>query len=56
MKVNPELLAPCGLYCGVCSIYRADKQKNEKLKQKLAKAYWCKLEEIECDGCLSKNR
>ena len=56
MKVNPELLAPCGLYCGVCSIYRADKQNNEKLKQKLAKAYWCKPEQIECDGCLSDNK
>lgn len=56
MKVNPNLLAPCGLYCGVCGIYYADKQENEILKQKLAKAYWCQPEQIKCDGCLSENK
>ena len=56
LSVNPNLLAPCGLYCGVCAILYADKQGNEKMKQKLAKAYWCKPEQIQCDGCLSDNR
>lgn len=23
MKINPDLIAPCGLYCGVCAIYIA---------------------------------
>ncbi|MHA1263606.1 MAG: DUF3795 domain-containing protein [Candidatus Helarchaeota archaeon] len=53
MTFNPNLLAPCGLYCGVCAIYQADKQNNQRLKAKLAKAYWCKPEQIHCDGCLS---
>jgi hypothetical protein len=56
MTVNPNLLAPCGLYCGVCGIYYADQKKDENLKQKLAKAYWCKPEQIQCDGCLSDNK
>lgn len=56
MPLNPKLLAPCGLYCGVCSIYYADKHANNTLKQKLSKTYWCKPEEIECDGCLSDKR
>ena len=44
MSVNKNLLAPCGLYCGVCSIYYADKHNNEKMKQKLEKNYWVQLE------------
>lgn len=56
MKINPKLLAPCGLYCGVCGIFYADKHHDEPLKQKLAKAYWCKPEQIECDGCLSEKK
>ncbi len=54
--MNPKLLAPCGLYCGVCGIYYANKHGNEKLKQKLAKAYWCKPDQIACEGCLSDNK
>jgi hypothetical protein len=23
MKINQDLIAPCGLYCGVCAIYIA---------------------------------
>ncbi|NVM30660.1 MAG: DUF3795 domain-containing protein [Candidatus Helarchaeota archaeon] len=56
MSVNPNLLAPCGLYCGVCATYYADKHNNEKMKQKLAKAYFNKPEQIKCDGCLSDNK
>ncbi len=56
MSVNPNLLAPCGLYCGVCGIFYADKHNDEVLKQKLAKAYWSKPEQIKCDGCLSDNK
>jgi hypothetical protein len=56
MKVNQNLLAPCGLYCGVCGIYFADKHNNEKLKQRLAEIYGMKPESLKCDGCLSDNR
>ena len=30
MEINQNLLAPCGLYCGVCGIYYATRDKNEK--------------------------
>ena len=56
MKVNPDLLAPCGLYCGACGIYFADKHNNEKLKQKLGAFYGMKPESLKCDGCMSDNR
>ncbi|MHA1231532.1 MAG: DUF3795 domain-containing protein [Candidatus Helarchaeota archaeon] len=54
--VNKKLLAPCGLYCGVCGIYYADKNNDDELKKKLAKAYWTKPEQIKCEGCLSENK
>ena len=53
MIINPELLSPCGLYCGVCGIRIAWKQGNQALKEKLAKAYGLKPEEIKCEGCLA---
>ena len=56
MSVNPNLLAPCGLYCGVCAIYYADKHNNEKMKEKLAKVYFNTPDQIKCDGCLSENK
>ena len=55
MPVNPNLLAPCGLYCGVCAIYYADKHNDEKMKEKLAKVYFNTPDQIKCDGCLSDN-
>ena len=29
MKMNPDLIAPCGLYCGVCAIFIAHRDNNE---------------------------
>jgi len=55
-KIKKELLAPCGLYCGVCSIYIAHKDNNQKFKQVLLKAYGPfakKVEDLQCTGCLS---
>jgi hypothetical protein len=62
MATNPDYVAPCGLYCGVCAVLLADKGNNEKLKQGLAGLYKGKLPnseglaaaDIHCDGCLSK--
>jgi hypothetical protein len=51
-----ELLAPCGLYCGVCGIYMASRDNNRKLKEKLANAYGVTVEQIDCNGCLSDNK
>ncbi len=55
-NIKNNLLAPCGLYCGVCGIFYAYKNNDSKLKEKLAKAYWTKPELIECEGCLSNKR
>ncbi len=53
MTVDKKLLAPCGLYCGVCAIYIADRDNNTKFKEKLTGVYGVSLEEIQCKGCLS---
>ena len=39
MDVNPDFLAPCGLYCGVCGVYYATRDNNEKFIQKLIGVY-----------------
>ncbi|MFX0025763.1 MAG: DUF3795 domain-containing protein [Candidatus Hermodarchaeota archaeon] len=56
VEVKQELLAPCGLYCGVCSIYIAHRDNNMKFKQVLFpvyKAFAKTVDEISCTGCLS---
>jgi hypothetical protein len=56
VAVQKELLAPCGLYCGVCSIYIAHRDNNLKFKEKLFpiyKAFAKTLDDISCTGCLS---
>jgi hypothetical protein len=53
MAVQKELLAPCGLFCGVCSIRIAHVNDDAKFKEKLSGFYSVKPEEIHCDGCLS---
>ena len=35
MQIEKELLAPCGLYCGVCGIRIAHRDDNEKFKARL---------------------
>jgi hypothetical protein len=32
MKINPDFVAPCGLYCGVGAIRIAHGDNNQKLK------------------------
>jgi len=67
MTVNSELLGPCGLYCGVCAIYIAHRDHNQKLKELLVKLYKggtpgkgtlpgsenLSVDDIRCGGCLS---
>ena len=61
MKINPDYIAPCGLYCGVCGILYATRENNLKFKEILAGFYSDKLpegenlsaEDIHCKGCLS---
>jgi len=49
---NKNLMAPCGLYCGVCGIYIATRDRNEKFRTILADLYGTKPEETECLGCM----
>lgn len=53
MPVDEKLLAPCGLYCGVCSIRVAYVTENEKLKEKISGFYGVPPEQIACEGCKS---
>jgi hypothetical protein len=67
MKTNLEFISPCGLYCGVCAIYIAHRDNNEKFKERLASLYKGNVsgkgtlpnseqfstKDIHCQGCLS---
>lgn len=54
--IDGNLLAPCGLYCGVCAVLTAHREDNRKFKERLSTVYGCTAEEIACDGCLSDRR
>jgi len=67
MKINPDFIAPCGLYCGVCAVYIAHRDDNRKLKERLVHLYQGKtgkgrvpnserlsVDDIQCGGCLSE--
>jgi hypothetical protein len=57
MEVEKELLAPCGLYCGVCAVLIAYRDDNEKFKEKLTGVYsLSSTEQVRCKGCLSEDR
>ncbi|MHA2185839.1 MAG: DUF3795 domain-containing protein [Promethearchaeota archaeon] len=56
-KINPDLLAPCGLYCGVCAVYISHRDNNLKFKEKLVNVYkpmTNSVDDVECTGCLSE--
>jgi predicted RNA-binding Zn-ribbon protein involved in translation (DUF1610 family) len=53
MSANLDLLAPCGLYCGVCAILIADRDDNAKFKERLAGVYGVSPDDLHCKGCLS---
>ena len=52
---NKDLMAPCGLYCGVCGVYIATRDNNEKFKSVMGALYGTKPEETECLGCMQEN-
>ncbi|MHA1270655.1 MAG: DUF3795 domain-containing protein [Candidatus Helarchaeota archaeon] len=54
-EINKDLLAPCGLYCGVCAVYIAHRDNNLKFKERIVSVYpfTTKVEQIQCTGCLS---
>ncbi|RPJ19498.1 MAG: DUF3795 domain-containing protein, partial [Desulfobacteraceae bacterium] len=39
MKISPDFLAPCGLYCGVCAVLYATRENNVKFKERLVALY-----------------
>ncbi|HDP80829.1 MAG TPA: DUF3795 domain-containing protein, partial [Spirochaetes bacterium] len=53
MTINPDLLAPCGMYCGVCGIYIAHRDHNQKFKERLAPVYGLSPEDLHCEGCMA---
>jgi hypothetical protein len=61
MEVNPAFLSPCGLYCGVCGVYYATRDKNPEFTEKLMGVYQDAVpglekisqEDLQCEGCLS---
>ncbi|HDM10047.1 MAG: DUF3795 domain-containing protein [Deltaproteobacteria bacterium] len=69
MVINKELMGPCGLYCGVCAILIADRDNNDKFKERLVNLYRggipgkgtlpgsesLTIEDIKCSGCMSDN-
>jgi hypothetical protein len=54
--VDEKLLAPCGLYCGVCGVMFATRDGNEKFREKLAGFYGVTVEDLHCEGCMSDTR
>ena len=56
--VEKNLLAPCGLYCGVCAVYIAHRDGNLKFKERIVNVYepfTKSVEDIKCEGCLAEN-
>jgi hypothetical protein len=49
---NKSLMAPCGLYCGVCGVYIATRDENEKFKAIMGNLYGTEPEETECLSCM----
>lgn len=47
---DENLIGRCGLYCGICEIYRAGKD-SKGLRETLASRHNCRPEEVRCDGC-----
>ena len=70
MKINPDFVSPCGLYCGVCAIHIAHRDNNQKFKERLVNLYKggvagkgtlpnsenLTTDDIRCQGCLSDDR
>lgn len=70
MTPNPDLVSPCGLYCGVCAIHLAHRDNNVKLKEKLVSLYrggtpgkgtlpnaeHLTADDIRCNGCQSDDQ
>ena len=47
-----RLMAPCGLYCGVCGVYISTRDDNEKFRARLGELYGTPAAETRCHGCM----
>lgn len=45
-----SLVGKCGLYCGACTIYRAERD-DQAWRSKLAERFSCSTEQVKCNGC-----
>lgn len=50
MAVKKNLAGRCGIYCGICEIYRAYKDGG-RLRLAVAKKYNCLPAEVRFEGC-----
>jgi len=50
--VDRDLVGRCGLYCGACSIYRAQRD-NEEYLERVAASLKCPPEKVKCEGCIA---
>lgn len=53
MSLNRNLIAPCGIHCEPCPLYKA--RTDEKLRQILADKLGAPAEMMSCDGCRPTN-
>ncbi len=44
-----DLIAPCGLYCGACPVFRA--ASDEALAKRIAETLGLPMERVKCRGC-----
>jgi len=47
---NTDLVGRCGLYCGACTIYRAERDDQE-WRGRIAERYKIPAEKVRCQGC-----
>jgi len=45
-----SLIGKCGLYCGACVIYRAERD-NQEWRSRIADSYNCRTDQVRCNGC-----
>ena len=47
------LVAPCSVYCGICSVYIAHNEQNANLKNRIAQKFGVEMQDVSCGGCRS---
>ena len=45
-----ELVGRCGLYCGACHIYRAERD-DQAWRRRMADHFKCRADQVRCGGC-----